>query len=84
MQWNEISQNVLKDYGLVGLLILCVFVFSGYTLHKVISFFMLQVQNKDKQIGSFTEALQQNTQAIDRLTYVLGGEMTNPKIKIAK
>lgn len=68
---EEISLQVLKNYGLIGFIILSVLLFSGWIVNKIITHFLAKDISKDSQMVAMNEnmidALGANTSAIQRL-----------------
>lgn len=68
---NDLAAQALKDYGLVGFIVVMVLAFCGWLFHKTLLHFIKSIEKKDDrmaEMGSqFREAFIGNTNAIQRL-----------------
>lgn len=64
--------QILDKYGLVGLMLVAVFVFAAWVMRRVVNHFIDNIVRKDEQItqmsNRFSSALDANTKAINELT----------------
>lgn len=65
---DTIINKIIEQYGLIGVTTL----FSGWMIHKILTHFMTNVENKDKQVveisAKFSSALEENTKALYELS----------------
>lgn len=70
---DQITSEVLKSYGIAGLVIFSNLTFFGWVIKKILTYFIETTTKKDEQITKiterFTQALEMNTKAISELTH---------------
>ena len=68
---TELATQALKDYGIVGFIVVTVLLFCGWLFHKTLIHFMKSIDKKDDRIAEmgvqFREAFVGNTNALQRL-----------------
>ena len=69
---DKIGIEILRNYGIAGMIVASVLVFCGWIIHKILNHFMQNIKEKDGQINliseRFANSLDANTKAINELT----------------